>query len=163
MKVSKNFQEMCEIYRIFADDYCDFSDNAKQEMYDFETFGKGSISIDGFNTIGKKSNGFAVGKKWLNVTVAMWMDELSMFKWEEDPNGKYTHKETGKLYNFVENRIYIGWYNTIKRLYSDPMFPHWWLNKVFEGYFEEKINMYEEILPDHKEEVIQLIKDIKNI
>lgn len=60
------WKRMAEMYRVFAEGWsetCDFSDSMAQEMYEFETFGRGCISQD---------NGFAIGKKWMDVTIEMW-------------------------------------------------------------------------------------------
>lgn len=84
---------MAVLYRHFARDWehcLDFSDEAMVEMYNWESYG-GSVS---------KTNGFAHGKKWLNVCVAMWKEDIAkctLFKWE---------------------------------LYDDPNLPDWWLDKV---------------------------------
>lgn len=100
------YKQMCEIYRIFADpwkDACDFSNTSMKEMFDYESSGIGTIEINGFNVTGKKANGYAVGKKWLNVTVAMWFEEADNY----------------------------GLIQLLERLYNDKNFPHWWLDKVF--------------------------------
>ena len=68
----------------------DFSDEALLELYNYESYG-GSV---------KQNNGFMHGKKWLNLNVTMWKEDIErglLFKWE---------------------------------LYEDPKFPHWWLDKV---------------------------------
>lgn len=76
--MTQRFIRMCDLYKIFAKDWdCDFSIQAMQEMFEFESFGKGNINISGFNTIGKRSNGYAVGKKWLNVQVSAWREEIN--------------------------------------------------------------------------------------
>lgn len=84
---------MCEVYRIFSKPWehvCDFSDQAMLELYYSESYG------DLIND----SNGFFLGKKWLNVTVAMWKQDI----------------EQGILYKC--------------ELYQDSTFPEWWLDKV---------------------------------
>ena len=76
---------MCEIYQHFARNTevstLDFSDESRLALYSFETFGKGEVS---------PLNGFAVGKKWMDVTVSMWREDLGtlLFKQElyADPN-----------------------------------------------------------------------------
>jgi hypothetical protein len=45
----------------------DSSDEALQSLYEFETFGRGRIA---------PNNIFAIGKKWMDVTVAMWLEDL---------------------------------------------------------------------------------------
>ena len=42
-------------------------------MYLFETRGEGDLS---FGLFGEKSNGFAVGKRWMNVTIEMWRQDI---------------------------------------------------------------------------------------
>lgn len=84
---------MCEVYRIFSKDYesfCDFSDQSIIELYNNESYG----------TTVSNNNGFYVGKKWLNVTVKMWKEDIEcgmLWKWE---------------------------------LYKDGKFPEWWLDNV---------------------------------
>lgn len=84
---------MAEVYRHFGRDWkscCDFSDQAMIEMFNHESYGTSLSS----------NNGFAVGKKWLNVTVSMWREDLKrgdLFIWE---------------------------------LYDDPNLPDWWLDSV---------------------------------
>jgi len=85
---------MTEVYRIFSNDWSlvlDFSNESLVELYNSETYG-GTVS---------QTNGFYHGKKWLNVNVQMWKDDIkrgNLFVWE---------------------------------LYEDPKFPHWWLDKLF--------------------------------
>lgn len=85
---------MCEIYIIFSKDWehiLDFSDQAKIELFNHESYG---IPV-------RNNNGFAVGKKWLNVQVTMWKEDM----------------EKGLFFKH--------------ELYSDPKFPHWWLDSIF--------------------------------
>lgn len=87
---------MCEVYRVFAKDYehfCDFSDESKVELFNHESYG----------TEVNKYNGFYVGKRWLNVSVKMWKEDVSkgmLMVWE---------------------------------LYEDEKFPNWWLDSVFKS------------------------------
>lgn len=79
---------------MFASDWkdcLDFSDEALVELYNYESYG-GQIS---------PKNGFAVGKKWLNLNVSMWKEDIAQ----------------GYLFKH--------------ELYEDPKFPHWWLDGVF--------------------------------
>lgn len=139
--MTKRFIKMCEVYKIFADDYCDFSQDAMKAMYEFETFGKGSISIDGFNTSGLNPNGYAVGKKFLNITVSMWMDELKPF------------------INGERNRTHIGWFNTISRIYHDKSFPKWWLDEIFGSFLNSKLKEYKDLGINENELVIKTYKE----
>lgn len=100
-KPTKNWQRLAsEIYRPFAEgaglsDY-DFSEVAATALFERETFGKGAVAV---------SNGYAQGKRLVDITVAMWMEDLYptatlpplLFPWE---------------------------------LYEDPGLPNWWLDKV---------------------------------
>jgi hypothetical protein len=85
---------MTEVYRIFSKDWehmHDFSDDSLVELYNNESYG---MPID-------PKNGFALGKKWLNVNVAMWKEDID-----------------------------LGLFR-IQELYEDPKYPHWWLDQIF--------------------------------
>jgi hypothetical protein len=95
--VSKKFKRMAELYKFFAKDWSnvlDFSDDALLQLYNHESYGS-EISPE---------NGFAHGKKWLNLNVAMWMEDIPK----------------GLLF--------------LDELYEDPNYPHWWLDSVFKNY-----------------------------
>jgi hypothetical protein len=77
----------------------DFSDEALIELYNYESYG-GSTP--------KSNNGFYHGKKWLNVNVAMWKEDI----------------EAGVLIKY--------------ELYLDEKFPHWWLDSVLSGIISGK-------------------------
>ena len=86
---------MVPLYRYFGRhwEHClDWSDNALWELYENESFGTGRVS---------SNNGFAHGRKWMDVTVAQWREELgrTLFRFE-----LYTDPDL------------IEW--------------HWWLDKV---------------------------------
>lgn len=85
---------MAEVYRLFAEDWKhlhDFSDEMLIELYNAESYG----------TPVSSKNGFACGKKWLNVNVSMWKEDIA--------KGLFRASE----------------------LYADPKYPHWWLDQVF--------------------------------
>lgn len=83
--MTKKFINMCELYKIFGKEWdCDWSEDAMVEMFEYESLGKGDLSITGFNVTGKKPNGYAVGKKWLNVNVSMWREEMLKSKHRRD-------------------------------------------------------------------------------
>lgn len=95
---------MCALYRIFSQEFegLDFSDEAMLEMFNAETHG---------GIIPAPTNGFAQGKKWLSVQVAMWKQDLIA-------------------------RNSIGGINKtlfIDELYADEKYPHWWLDSIFKG------------------------------
>lgn len=78
MKISKGWLKHAEIYKLFIDDFdkdLDFSKEAMQEMYEYETFGTGDLKIDIFVSRGKV-NGYAVGKKKMDITIKMWKDNI---------------------------------------------------------------------------------------
>lgn len=84
---------MCEIYKIFSKDWenmCDYSEQSLIEMYHNETHGD-NVS---------PTNGYYVGKKWLNVTVKMWKEDI----------------KKGLLFK--------------KELYDNQQYPEWWLNNI---------------------------------
>lgn len=92
--VSNRFKRMAEVYRAFGvgwTDYHLFTDEKIVELFNHESYGT-SVSFD---------NGFALGKKWLNVMVAMWIEDI----------------EKGYLFKH--------------ELYEDEKFPHWWLDSIF--------------------------------
>jgi hypothetical protein len=64
------------------------------ELYNYESYG---------GQLCKKTNGFMHGKKWLNLNVTMWKEDI----------------EAGLLFKF--------------ELYQDSKFPHWWLDNVLSG------------------------------
>ena len=70
---------------------CDYSEESMLELYMYETYGEGRCD---------DTNGFHLGKKWMDVTVEMWKEDFEkrlLFKCE---------------------------------LYDDPELPDWWLDKV---------------------------------
>ena len=85
---------MAQLYRHFAKDWesvLDFSDECQIELFNSESYG----------TPCRSNNGFLWGKKWLNVNVAMWLED----------------QRRGHL--------------VLSELYSDSKFPHWWLDNIF--------------------------------
>lgn len=87
MKPSKKWAKMAEIYKLFSDHHenIDFSNQALQEMFEYETFGKGDLRLNIFANKNGKFNGYAVGKHWMDVTIAMWKEDIKeglLFKFE---------------------------------------------------------------------------------
>ncbi len=92
------FKKMCDLYFLFSQDWkdvLDYSDQSKIELFNYESYG---IPIT------NPKNGFLVGKKWLNVQVAMWKEDI--------PKGLFFKHE----------------------LYNDPKYPHWWLDSIFKNF-----------------------------
>lgn len=84
---------MSELYKHFSKDWehcLNYNEDSLREMFNSETHGD-PVS---------PNNGYYHGKKWLNVTVKMWKEDI----------------EKGCLLK--------------KELYNDPKYPHWWLDKV---------------------------------
>ncbi len=73
-------------------------------MYIWESRGIGDLKLGNvFDVDVDKPNGYAIGKRWMEVTVRMWREDISkglLFTWE---------------------------------LYEDGRFPHWWLDEVLFG------------------------------
>lgn len=96
MKRSQAWNQMAAVYRLFVERTgLDFSENAADAMYAFES--------SGLPLADWTANGFAVGKHWMDVTLAMWRQNLR--------SGLLTKSE----------------------LADDPRFPSWWLEKVLIG------------------------------
>ena len=91
---------MSGLYRLFGEPMSsklDFSDTALLSLYNHESYGT-SLSPD---------NGFAVGKKYLNLQVTSWRGAIRL----------------GIIAKF--------------ELYEDPMFAqyHWWLDSVLKDLY----------------------------
>lgn len=95
--VSKKFRRMAGLYRLFARHWTrlDFSDDALLALYNHESYGS-KLNPD---------NGFAVGKRYLNLTVTDWRADIT----------------EGLLYKH--------------ELYEDELFAdyHWWLDSVLKN------------------------------
>lgn len=68
---------MVPLYRYFSRHWegLDYSDDSLYDLYMFETFGQGKLNPD---------NGFANGKKWMDVTVSMWLEDLGKILWKSE-------------------------------------------------------------------------------
>lgn len=69
-------------------------------MFEWESKGLGDLS---FNTLSSSLNGFAIGKRYMEVTVVMWKEDI----------------KKGLL---LEQEIY-----------SEKVFPVWWIKEVFKS------------------------------
>jgi hypothetical protein len=69
-KISEKWRRMADMYRRFAVDYpaADWSEEAALAMYLHESTGAPMPDA--------RSNGYALGKKWMDVTVAGWKEEI---------------------------------------------------------------------------------------
>lgn len=98
---------MCEVYRLFAQDWAScstFTDDDIIELYNHESYGSPLRQHEP----GKPGNGFALGKRWLDVTLAMWLEDIR--------DGILRRSE----------------------LYEDGKFPHWWLDRVLNTGYESQ-------------------------
>jgi len=119
---TRAFKDMAKIYKLFVEEqeHLDFSDEALEQMFEFESKGKGSLSIDtqhlNYLKTGDKINGYSVGRNVLDITVAMWLDSLT------EP----------------------GWLPKMEEIYRGK-FPYWWLDSVFKNFVKQKDNEYKEL------------------
>jgi hypothetical protein len=75
MKTTPKFERMAQIYRHFGREFAtslDWSDDAKYRMFKFESEGIGTKS-----ELIEERNGFLEGKRLMNITVAMWQEDLT--------------------------------------------------------------------------------------
>lgn len=77
-QVTKNWWESAEVYRFFARGFgnLDFSEQAAIDMFNQETHGRPKFEYYEPRYDGK-CNGYAVGKHWMDVTLAMWREDLT--------------------------------------------------------------------------------------
>lgn len=70
--VTKKWLRMAAIYKRFAKDFpqADFSKDAALELFNKESFGTPMPAC-------QQVNGFAVGKKWMDATIAMWREDIA--------------------------------------------------------------------------------------
>jgi len=86
---------MCEVYKHFSKDWktvLNYTEKDMLELFLSESYGDVKCN---------SRNGFYIGKKYLNTTVAMWFEDI----------------ENKTLYKY--------------ELYNDPNLPDWWLDKIF--------------------------------
>ena len=70
MKISNKWKKQAELYKRFAEDWKDclfFTEEDELSMYLHESQG---------TEINSQANGYFVGKKWLNLNVTMWKEDL---------------------------------------------------------------------------------------
>ena len=100
---SKKFLKMAKMYERFAVDspQADFSDEALEEMYHWESEGIEMTLPD---------NGYALGKKWMDVALTMWREDIQkglLLKIElEEDYPLWFLKQTGIWYLKQGNFIY---------------------------------------------------------
>jgi hypothetical protein len=111
---------MAEVYRLFGGDssQVDYSEEAAQEMYRFETYGEGTLKQGLFSDPTRTPNGYAVGKHWSDAQVKTWIEDLYR-----------GHLRVVELYE-----PYPG----------EMSFPHWWLDRVLPAGF---VQLYRQLRP----------------
>lgn len=72
---SKKYKRIAEAYRFYASNIdADFSEKALIEFFNYETFGKPVIKYN--QTYDGMYNGYAIGKHWLDVNLAMYREDI---------------------------------------------------------------------------------------
>jgi hypothetical protein len=97
--MTERARRMSDLFVVFASEWShimDFSDEAKLSLYNHESYGS-PLS---------PNNGFAQGKKMLNLQVNGWKEML----------------REGTLAKF--------------ELYEDPLYPHWWLDSILKDTYK---------------------------
>lgn len=80
MKISKRWKETAEVYKHFTKGFScslDFSYDSALLMYSYESTGLPVIQYHEVNGNGQY-NGFAVGKHIMDITVAMWIEDMRL-------------------------------------------------------------------------------------
>lgn len=117
--VTGKFKRMCKVYELFSEPWRNthrYDDEMIVEMFNFESLSHLFLDERGNRKDPCIQNGYWLGKKWLNVTINMWKEDLS------------------KGYLFKHE------------LYQDSKFPTWWLDSVLKdmhprGWKQELISM----------------------
>lgn len=120
-KIGKNWWRMADIYRRFAIDCkdADFSDSAALAFYRYETFGISLPKAD-------RLNGFELGKKWMDITIAMWKEDIatlgvSVKELQEDYPDWFL--ERVGILNLKPNRMACDWWiNTPRQQCTELLF-----------------------------------------
>lgn len=68
---------MAKTYKYFVGDMenLDFSNKAKIDMFGYESGGKPDVHFNA--KYNGRYNGYAVGKHWMDVTLAMWREDVA--------------------------------------------------------------------------------------
>ena len=117
--MTNRYLKKAELYKRFAKDWrgkeLDFSSQALQEMYDYETFGKGDLSLGVFTLENKPINGYAYGKNQLDITVGMWKeDEHKPWFFIHELYEEYPHWWLNKVFN--RKNPPVGWGEEVKKV-----------------------------------------------
>jgi hypothetical protein len=87
VKRNKKYMKMAKLYKEFNpfNDICDYSDEALLEAYNLETHGIVSKEKNIFRE--ESHNGYVVGKKYMDVTFAMWKNDVDTYGWGQTIRG----------------------------------------------------------------------------
>ena len=161
--MNKRYLELSNLYKELSDG-CNTLEEARLAFYEYESTGKEDTrfcSTPNIYQIEKEYNGFAVGKRNLDITVAMWLDRLTavnqantlckeILKLEDrvftDENIKEVMDRLGLTeYNNEKFKFCAtGWASFLRELYYDPKYPHWWLDGVFKEFLDFKDETYKD-------------------
>lgn len=74
--MTKKWLRMAEMYKRFVPSNisCTFTKEDAEEVFKFESTGKGNLSHGVFGT--PPFNGYWVGKHWMDITIAMWKEGI---------------------------------------------------------------------------------------
>ena len=91
-KPTRRWLKKAELYKHFANGTGDFSEKSAQEMFDYESTGKGDLGSKIFTS--SILNGYAYGKWLLDITVSMWKQgikdgTLTLMELYQDKNYPY--------------------------------------------------------------------------
>ena len=88
MKYKEKYKKRSDLYKRFSNPELkclDFSEEAIKELYVYESKGKGNANIHDryieYFLTGRKQNGYAVGKRNLDLTISMWKETASKPGW----------------------------------------------------------------------------------
>lgn len=93
---------MIPIYERFARDWedcLDFSEKSLLDLYNLESRGIGSV---------EPNNGYAHGKKWMDVQITMWKEDLFRTIWPQDLYDEFPHWWLDKIFPHANEWRRIG-------------------------------------------------------
>jgi hypothetical protein len=86
--MNKSYRNRAELYKRFVNpksESFDFSEESLKELFDYESRGVGNCDVydryTEFLLTGKKQNGYAIGKRFLDITISMWKEDSNEVGW----------------------------------------------------------------------------------
>ena len=144
MNTSKKFEKMAEVYKLFGyHDHYDYSEDAKLEMYRYETYGDCGGDKEAFLERAA-TNGYFQGKKWMDVQLAMWKEDIgngSLFKYELYEDGTYPEWWLDEVLAPIIAGKYVG--DPDRKEFKD----HQTIRLMHEAYSERKKRKEELLAP----------------